>query len=471
LDNIILNQLITNIEFTRKVIPYLKPLYFSTYNEQIIFKIIRKYFIKYKNLPTPSIIQVALTNSNTIREETFKQVSELLEEIKNIDETFDIDWLTDNTETWAKDRALEDAIIKSVDILKDENGSRGKIQELISTAIEVNFDTSIGVDFFNESDVQKRWTAYHSDTARYSTGIKKLDEVTNGGLKKKCIHILLSGTHNGKTASKIAIGANLIRSGYDVLYVTMEMSEEEISQRFEANFMNIPINNIPSVEESKYKSGIETLRRKNFGKLIIKEYSPACITANHIRSLLDELRIKKKFKPQILIVDQLPNMLSSRVSDGNSYTIVKAISEELRGVAVEYDVACLTSTQTNRGGQSASDLSYEDVGESHGLSQTADLLIAIISNEELREQNTQIWKSIKNRLSGIIDFKFPIKTAFEYCKLKDIDKGDEYEMNLQNNNKAQDLLNKVKQTNKLKQLKIKVDEDEVFDDIEDLMGD
>lgn len=418
----VLAGLVQNKPFAKKVFPHLKPEFFPDYEQTYLFKLIKQYVIQYKGFPTLSTIKIELTNKKDVNENLFKSISELIEEIFTNKLDCELEWLVKNTESWCKERAIYNALIKSIEY-HEEKKNLESIPELLRKALQVGFESSCGIDFFDEKDIENRLKSYKEKIKKYSSGIEKIDVITGGGLETKSLTVIFGGSGIGKTAAMVAISANMVRNGEQVLYISLEMSKEKISQRYEANFFNECINDIKDIEQSDFKSRINKIKEKQVGRLIIEEFPPASINTEHIRGLLDELELKKNFKPTVIVVDYINLMRSSRFNGDNLYSTVKSICEELRGLAVEKEICMLSATQANRQGNDSklSDLDVTNVGESKGLVDTVDCLFGVIYSEELREQSLQIWKILKNRFGGTVNYKIPIKVEHEKCKIYDAD--------------------------------------------------
>lgn len=433
MENIIIEQLLENLRFSKRVIPYIQHDYFDEYEDRTIFRIIRSYVGKYHKMPTYNVIRVALSKSDKFSEDQFEGLMGRVQEIETqTKESYNDDWLFDETESWCRQQAIENAIISASDILQDAEKPNGQVFDLVKDALAVNFDTHMGIDFFNEKSIAERWKLYNAVTTKFATRIHKFNLVTGGGIEPKTLSCVMGDTGEGKTNCMCSISADLVTNGHNVLYITGEMSEEKISQKHEANWLNVEINDIPDMDYNAFKSKILSLKRESYGQLVIKEFPTGAFSTATLRAHLEELKIKKDFTPQILVVDYINLMRSDRFSDSNSYTIVKAIAEELRGLAVEYKIAILTGTQVNRGGGGSTNISMTDIAESYGLPMTCDFLWAIWSTDELKEANVQIWNPLKNRFTGILNYKFGVHTQFSYGRTSDLSKGQRGEVVIEN---------------------------------------
>jgi hypothetical protein len=401
IEQVIFNNLINNEDYGRKVIPFIKIEYFQTKNDQVIFELINNYVTSYNAFPTKEVLMIDLSNYIGISDEQFTECKAAIDEIPNqSDALSQVDWLVDQTESFCQDKALYNAITKSIEILGDASGSlsKGVIPDLLSSALAVSFDTSIGHDFLSDTD--SRFEFYHRKEERIPFDIEYLNKITKGGLPRKTLNVILAGTGVGKSLAMCHMASANLLEGKNVLYITMEMAEEKIAERIDANLLNIPLDQLYDVPKDLYDKKINRLREKTVGKLIIKEYPTACAGSANFRHLLNELKIKRNFIPDIIYIDYLNICSSSRMKQGagvNSYTYIKAIAEELRGLAVEFNVPIVTATQTTRGGYDNSDVGLTDTSESFGLPATADLMFALIATDELKQLNQIMVKQLKNR--------------------------------------------------------------------------
>ena len=398
-ENTILSNLVFNEEYGRKVIPFLKDEYFTNQSDKTIYRLVKEYVDKYNAFPSKEALAIDLSNKDGIGEETFKQSKELISGLVHDTET-KIDWLLDQTEKFCQDKAIYNAIMASIGILDDSSGktSKGAIPQILSDALAVSFDTHIGHDFIE--DAESRYEFYHTKEIRVPFDLDYLNKATNGGLPKKTLNIALAGTGVGKSLFMCHCAASNLVAGLNVLYITMEMAEEKIAERIDANLLDTPIDQLTLLPKDIYDKKVARIRSKTQGKLIVKEYPTACAGSANFRHLLNELNLKKNFKPDIIYIDYLNICMSSRIKHGanvNSYTLVKAIAEELRGLAVEFNVPVVSATQTTRSGYSNSDVGLEDTSESFGLPATADFMFALIASEELNDLGQIMVKQLKNR--------------------------------------------------------------------------
>lgn len=402
LEKVILANLALNEEFARKVIPFIKSEYFHDRVDKTVFDLIDSYSKKYNKFPNKAALAVELSSKDNLGEETFKQCTEFVEKMEL--DNADFDWLVDQTEKFCQDKAIYNAIMSSISILDDKSGklAKGSIPKLLSDALAVNFDTSIGHDFLLDSESRFEFYRRHEEKIPFDLAL--LNKITKGGLSRKTLNIVLAGTGVGKSMFMCHSAANNLTDGLNVLYITLEMAEERIAERIDANLLDIPLDELALIPKASYDTKVERLKSKTKGRLIIKEYPTACASSSNFRHLIEELKIKKNFVPDIIYIDYLNICASARIKHGanvNSYTYIKAIAEELRGLAVEFDVPIVSATQTTRSGYTSSDLGLEDTSESFGLPATADFMFAIISTEEFESLNQVLVKQLKNRYSDV----------------------------------------------------------------------
>lgn len=402
IEKTILTNLIFNEEYTRKVLPFLNEEYFNDYVYKKLFDLVKTYTAKYNKPPSIEALRIDFSNRSDLNEQSFKEGDELLSSLTKDDKT-SIEWLVEHTEKFCQDQALFNALSKCIQLINGDSKqdiSKGAIPELLSNALAVSFDTHIGHDLVE--DWLTRFENYHTKETKIPFNLDFFNKITKGGLSKKTLNICLAGTGVGKSMFMCHCAASNLLNGHNVLYITLEMAEERIAERIDANLMNIPIDELSVLPKDVYEKKINKIKEKTVGKLIIKEYPTASAGANNFRYLLNELKLKKNFKPDIIYVDYLNICNSSRLKVGanvNSYTYVKAIAEELRGLAVEYNVPIVSATQTNRSGYTNSDVGLEDTSESFGLPATADFMFAIISNDQMAGLNQILVKQLKNRYS------------------------------------------------------------------------
>ena len=403
LEHVIFNNLLNNESYARKTIPFLKSDYFHNRNDKVVFELIDSYVGKYNAFPTKEAMLVDLNNLDNISDDQFKECKELVDSIPNQSEHISkVEWLMDQTEKFCQDKAIYNAIMQSIKIMDDKTGttSKGSIPQLLSDALAVSFDTSIGHDFIE--DAESRFEFYHRKEERLPFDIDYLKKITRGGLPRKTLNILLAGTGVGKTLAMCHFAASYMAAGKNVLYITMEMAEEKIAERIDANLLNVPLDELGTLPKESYDKKMARLKEKTVGRLIVKEYPTSTAGAANFRHLLNELKIKKNFIPDVIFIDYLNICMSSRIKQGanvNSYTYIKAIAEELRGLAVEFNVPVISATQTTRSGFDSSDVGLTDTSESFGLPATADFMVALIATDELKALNQIMIKQLKNRYS------------------------------------------------------------------------
>ena len=409
LEHSILKNLIYNDSYCRKVLPFISADYFSDDTEKVVFKEVNEFVNKYKSLPTHEALVINFTESKSLTETQVRTSVNLLNEIhEHREDPSEEQWLIEQTEKFCQDKAIYNAIMESVSILDDKNHktSKGEIPKLLSDALGVSFDSHIGHDYIN--DAEERFDFYHRVEERVRFDLDFFNKITKGGLPVKTLNIALAGTGVGKSLFMCHVAASCISQGRNVLYITLEMAEERIAERIDANLLNIDIQELHTISKQDYDRKFEVLRNKTQGKLIIKEYPTASASTLHFRSLLQDLHLKKNFKPEIIFVDYLNICSSARMKPGNSvnsYTYIKAIAEELRGLAVEFAVPIVSATQTTRSGFTNSDPGLEDTSESFGLPATADFMFALITTEELEQLGQIMVKQLKNRYSDPNTYK------------------------------------------------------------------
>jgi replicative DNA helicase len=397
IEKTILSHLIFNEPFARKTLPFLKDEYFQNQPDKVLYKLISDYVQKYNNTPTKEVLFLELNNKDGLSETTFKDTKRLIEDLQS--ENTDINWLLDSTEKFCQEKAVYNAIMASIKILDDKSSmDKGSIPVLLSDALGVSFDVSVGHDYFSNSD--DRYEFYHRREEHIPFDLDFFNKITKGGLVRKTLNIALAGTGVGKSLFMCHCASNNLLNGKNVLYITMEMSEEKIAERIDANLLNVTVDELTVLPKDAYDKKINRVKEKTVGKLIIKEYPTASAGSAHFRHLINELRIKRNFTPDVIYIDYLNICCSSRIRTGanvNSYTYIKAIAEELRGLAVEFNVPVVSATQTTRSGYGNSDVELTDTAESFGLPATADLMFALVSTEELEVVNQIMVKQLKNR--------------------------------------------------------------------------
>ena len=432
LETTILKNLVYNEEYTRKVLPFLSVDYFQEREDKILYEKINEYINQYNTLPTQEALAIELDKSS-IKDEEFQNSLKLLESISNETDETNISWLLDSTEKFCQDRAIYNAVVESISIL-DEGGrntrDKGSIPDILSDALSVSFDPHVGHDYFLDSD--ERYKFYHRVEEKIPWDLEYFNRITKGGLSNKTLNIALAGTGVGKSLFMCHAAASCLSQNCNVLYITLEMAEEKIAERIDANLLNISIDDLQKLPKDLYDNKINKLKQTIKGKLIVKEYPTAAANVNHFRALLNELNLKRSFVPNIILVDYINICTSSRIKPGanvNSYTYIKSIAEELRGLAVENAIPILSATQTTRSGFTNTDIGLEDTSESFGLPATADFMFAIISTEQMEELNQIMIKQLKNRYSDpTSNRKFVIGIDRSKMKLYDVEQSAQNEL-------------------------------------------
>jgi Replicative DNA helicase len=401
---VILSHLLFNEDFARKVIPHVKPEYFERKANKVVFELLEAFVSKYNTFPTKEALLIDLTNKGGVSEQLFNESKETIIDIKAEAET-NLDWLVTNCEEWCQERSLHNAVIQAIRIIDEKKKTNnsgnmlvGSLPKLMSDALSVSFDQSIGHDFLDQSEA--RYDFYHRKEKRISCALDSFNNITGGGWPEKSLNLVTSVTGGGKTRFMCNEAANVLRNGGNALYITLEMAEERIAERIDANLLDIPMNELRTTAPEIYKGKMAALKNKTHGKLVIKEYPTAGANANHFRFLLNELKLKRKFVPDIIFIDYINICCSSRLKMGNSvgsYGYIKSIAEELRGLAVEFKPPILTGTQINRSGFSNSDVDMEHTSESIGLPATVDFMFALIGTEELDQMSQILVKQLKTR--------------------------------------------------------------------------
>ena len=402
----ILTKLIYSEEYLRKTLPFLKEEYFTGRQDKILFKLIDDYVKKYNSNPTLPALAIDASNLSGIGDDEYKDLVTELESFDDIE--VETQWLVDQTEKFCQDKAIYNAIMSSIQIMdgKSKSQDKGSIPQILSDALAVSFDTHIGHDFLENYD--DRYDFYHRQETRIPFDLEYFNRITKGGLPNKTLNVALAGTGVGKSLFMCHCAAANLSAGQNVLYITLEMSEEKIAERIDANLLNVTVDELSILPKEAYEKKVQRVQEKTTGKLIIKEYPTASAGANHFRYLLNELNLKRSFTPDIIYIDYLNICISSRLKFGsnvNSYSYIKSIAEELRGLAVEYNVPIVSATQTTRSGYTNTDLGLEDTSESFGLPATADLMFALISSEELEDLGQLMVKQLKNRYNSPTSYR------------------------------------------------------------------
>ena len=398
IEKVILRNLVYNEEYLRKVLPFIEPDYFNNRDERIVFEHITKYVAEYNSLITKEVLQIEIEDRRDITQDEVKNIYETINQLEDIE--CDFEWLSDTTEKWCRDRAIYLALMESIKIAdgQDEKKNRDAIPTILSDALSVSFNRNVGHDYLE--DYEERYELYNKKESRIQFDLEYFNKITKGGLPNKTLNIALAGTGVGKSLFMCHHASAVLLEGKNVLYITLEMAEEKIAERIDANLLNVNIQEIVDLPKPIFESKVTSLAKKTQGSLIIKEYPTASAHSGHFKALLNELALKKSFKPDIIFIDYLNICASSRYRAGsnvNSYSYIKAIAEELRGLAVEANVPIFSATQTTRSGFASSDVDLTDTSESFGLPATADLMFALISTEELEGLGQIMVKQLKNR--------------------------------------------------------------------------
>ena len=399
LEQTILRNLLTDEGYMRKVLPFIKPDYFEGIY-RILFREAGKFVAKYNKLPNAESFKIELDQSDKLSDEQYNLAMDIVPQLFTGDKVDD-KWLVDTTEKWCQDRAIYLAIMESISIIdgKHEKLTKGALPDLLSNALGVGFDLQVGHDYVENAE--DRYEFYHTEEDRLPFDLEYFNTITKGGVPRKTLNIALAGTGVGKSLFMCHVAASALVQGHNVLYITMEMAEERIAERIDANLLDVPIDQLDKLPKNTFSLKVQDIARKTQGKLIIKEYPTGSAHAGHFRALLNELKLKRQFEPDLIFIDYLNICASSRMKGMggaiNSYSYIKAIAEELRGLAVEFDLPIFSATQTTRSGYSNSDVGLEDTSESFGLPATADLMFALISTEELEKQGQFMVKQLKNR--------------------------------------------------------------------------
>ena len=426
LEQAILTSLIYNEDYLRKVLPFIKPEYFSDRTERTLFNEITSFTETYNNPPEIAALSIAVKEKTNLTDDEVQKCEDYLSEIeKDNNPKTEIQWLVDKTEKFCQEKAIYNAVLGSISILdgKDKTNDKGAIPKILSDALAISFDTTVGHDYLQDSD--ERYEFYHRKEERIPFDLDIFNKITKGGLPAKTLNIALAGTGVGKSLFMCHMAAGAMVQGKNVLYITLEMAEEKIAERIDANLLNVTLDDLMELPKDLYDKKVERVKTKTTGKLIIKEYPTASASTIHFRTLLNELNLKKSFIPDIIFVDYLNICCSARIRAGsniNSYTYVKSIAEELRGLAVEYNLPIVSATQTTRSGFTSSDPGLEDTSESFGLPATADLMFALITSEDLEALGQIMVKQLKNRYNDPSYYKrFTVGVDRAKMKLYDID--------------------------------------------------
>jgi replicative DNA helicase len=438
METVILKNLVLNEDYARKVVPFLQDEYFHDKSEKTVFNIVSKFLLKYNNIPTKDAVLISLGDDKTLGESEFKKCVAISDEMYKEGEKSDTEWLVEHTEKFCKEKAIYNGIMASIGIIegKDKEQTQNAIPEIMSKALSVSFDTRVGHDFFE--DVDERYEYYHRVEERVPFDLEMFNLITGGGVRKKTLNVVMAASGVGKSAFLCHHAAACLTQNLNVLYITLEMSEEEIAKRIDANLLDTDIHVLEKMPLAMYENKVNNLKKTCRGKLIIKEYPTAAANVTHFRNLMEELKIKKKFKPDIIIVDYLNICSCARFKMGNgmnSYTYVKGIAEELRGLAKQFNVPLWSATQVNREGAKSSDMEMTDTSESFGLPQTTDFFIALIETEELAQNGQLMVKQLKNRGNDTTkNRKFLIGVNKSKMKFYDVENSNNNLVNANNTN-------------------------------------
>jgi len=425
-ESTILSNLTKDEQYARKVVPFIKSEYFQNVAERIVFNKVSEYMNEYSNVPNVKTLLIELGNDQSINESDYNATVQLIETFTKGDDEHDREWLIDKTEQFCQEKAVYNAIMESIHIIdgKSKNKAKDAIPSILSDALAVSFDNTVGHDFLN--DYEERYDFYHRVEERVPFDLEYLNSITKGGVPRKSLNIILAGTGVGKSLAMCHFASTNLMDGKNVLYITLEMAEEKIAERIDANLMNVPLDDLIQLPKDVYDKKIAKIREKTPGRLIVKEYPTASAHAGHFRHLINELKIKKGFTPDIIYIDYLNICASSRMkglgNSVNTYSLIKSIAEELRGLAVEKDVPIFSATQTTRSGYSNSDVELTDTSESFGLPATADFMFAVISTEDLQKLNQVLVKQLKNRYNDpTINKRFVVGVDRSRMRLYDVE--------------------------------------------------
>ena len=428
LEQTILRNLLTDEKYMRKVLPFIKPDYFEGIY-RVLFREAGKFVAKYNKLPNAESFKIELDNADKLNDEQYNLAMDIVPQLF-AGEKVDDKWLLDTTEKWCQDRAIYLAIMESISIIdgKHEVLTKGALPDLLTKALAVGFDLKVGHDYVENAG--ERYEFYHTEEDRLPFDLEYFNTITKGGVPRKTLNIALAGTGVGKSLFMCHVASSALVQGYNVLYITMEMAEERIAERIDANLLDVPIDQLDKLPKNTFSLKVQEIARKTQGKLIIKEYPTGSAHSGHFRALLNELKLKRQFEPDLIFIDYLNICASSRMKGMggaiNSYSYIKAIAEELRGLAVEFDIPIFSATQTTRSGYSNSDIGLEDTSESFGLPATADLMFALISTEELDQQGQFMVKQLKNRYNDPTQYKrFVIGVDRSKMRLYDVEEAEQ----------------------------------------------
>ena len=459
LEKTILRNLLKNEDYTRKVLPFIKDEYFTVEEDRVLYKEIKDFVLKYNKAPTYDALQIEIDSLASLKEDQVKSIASTINDFRANKDDTNVDWLIDSTEKFCQEKALYHAIMTSIEIMNNKGGTQtaGAIPSILSDALAVSFDPNVGHDYLEDFD--RRYEYYHRVQEKIPFDLEFFNKITKNGLPKKTLNIALAGTGVGKSLFMCHVAASCLNMGKNVLYITLELAEEEVAKRIDANLMNVTFDDLMALPKEIYEKKALSLKSKTNGKLIVKEYPTAGAGSMHFKSLLNELNLKKSFKPDIIFIDYLNICMSSRIKPGNgvnSYTYVKAIAEELRGLAVEFEVPVVSATQTTRSGYVSTDIGLEDTSESFGLPATADFMFALISSEQLEQLGQIMVKQLKNRYNDpSTNKKFVVGIDRSKMKLYDVE--DSAQVDIADSGQTQKITAVITGTNtkdKFKSLKV-----------------
>ena len=429
-ERIILKNLVFDDSYSRRVLPFLKGEYFAEVSEKVVFEKISEFILKYENRPSKEALLIALSKDDKITSQVETAARDIIVSFEQ--SKVDDKWLIEQTEEWCKDRAIYNALLNSIKIADDKKSkfSRGNIPKMLTDALAVSFDPNVGHSYLDDTDA--RYESYHRVEEKFPFDLECMNKITKNGVPRKTLNVILAGTAVGKSLALCHMAASYFMSGKNILYITLEMSEERIAERIDANLLNISLADLQKIPKDMYDKKIDAIRSKTVGRLIVKEYPTATATTTHFRALLNELSLKKNFVPDVIFVDYLNISASARINNTNhvnSYTYIKSIAEEFRGLAVECNVPLWTATQTNRQGYVSSDIGLENTSESFGLPATADFMIALSTTEELEQMGQILVKQLKNRYNDVSSLKrFVLGIDRSKMKLFDLDDSAQTEL-------------------------------------------
>jgi replicative DNA helicase len=447
---LILKNLIYNEEYVRKILPYIQSDYFQDYSQKVIFEEIYQFFSTYNELPTKEAIEIEVENRTDLNEQSYADCTSLISDF--VYEPVEFNWLCDTSEKWCKDRAIYLALMESIQIADggDPNRTRDSIPSILEKALAVSFDNHIGHDYIEDAEL--RFDLYHKKEQKIPFDITYFNKITDGGMSPKTLNLFVAAPGVGKSLFLCHVTSSILIENKNVLYITLEMSEERIAERIDANLLDYPVQELSKMTKAQFLNKTDKIREKTRGKLIIKEYPPGAVNCNHFKALLKELEIKKNFKPDVVVVDYLNLCASSRykTNNTNTYVYVKAVAEELRAIGVEYNIPILSATQFNRSGASSTEVDMTDTSDSFGIAFTVDILLALISTEELEQMGQIMIKQLKNRYAPLDRYrKFVVGVDKSKMRVYDVDQSaqDELIETKINSNKNPDLKSKFKSFN------------------------